>query len=394
MNLGPDEVVVPSSPPLIPPPGSPSSRAGAARAARVSASRGSRTSPARAAAASAVADAALPAQLSQASLAAHEEATVVPDVAIVAETVNVEPPAEEVPVADQAPADPETAAPAARTFVNPRAVVAEGAAAESAGIRVRGLTKRYGAVLAVDSIDLDVPGGSITALVGPNGAGKTTALSMMTGLLRPDGGAVEIDGVDAWLTPHLARPLVGVLPDRLGLFDRLTGAQLLASTGALRGLDRVLTVSRSRQLAEALGITDALGRVVADYSLGMTKKIALACALIHSPRVLVLDEPLEALDPVSAQRVIDVLRMFASAGGAVLLSSHNMEIVERISDRIVILVDGRVLADGPAAEVIGGMELESRFVQLAGGTSAVEELEWLREEGGRGPLSWLRAPED
>ena len=149
---------------------------------------------------------------------------------------------------------------------------------------MRGLTKRFGPTLAVDALDLDVPRGSFFGLVGPNGAGKTTTLSMVTGLLRPDAGSVEVLGHDVWADPVAAKQLIGVLPDGLRLFDRLTGLQLVTYAGLLRGMDRrEVVAARAGELLAALGLADAGGKLVVDYSAGMTKKITLACALVHAP---------------------------------------------------------------------------------------------------------------
>ena len=255
-------------------------------------------------------------------------------------------------------------------------------AADGAALELRGLTKRYRGVAAVDGIDLRVPIGSFFGVVGPNGAGKTTTLSMVTGMIRPDAGTVRVYGHELTRDSVAARRALGVLPDRLRLFDRLTGAQLLHYAGALRGLDRATIARRSHDLAVAFGLSSSLGRLVSDYSMGMTKKIAIAAALIHAPRMLVLDEPFESVDPVSASAVLHVLRRFTEAGGTVVLSSHSMELIESTCDAIAIIVGGRILASGPTVQVLAGVTLEDRFVELAGGRSAVEGMEWLHSYAG------------
>jgi ABC-2 type transport system ATP-binding protein len=244
-------------------------------------------------------------------------------------------------------------------------------------LTVTGLHKRFGDTVAVDGVSLDVREGSFYGIVGPNGAGKTTTLSMITGLLRPDAGRVIVHGVDVWAQPVRAKHAIGVLPDKLRLFDRLTGAQLLHYAGTLRGLNAKTVRSRSTDLAAAFGIEDALDRLVADYSAGMTKKIALAAAMIHSPRLLVLDEPFESVDPVSAANVIDILQRYTAAGGTVVLSSHGMDLIQRMCDSVAIIVRGQVLACGTIDEVRGERTLEERFVELAGGRKAAEGMEWL-----------------
>lgn len=242
---------------------------------------------------------------------------------------------------------------------------------------IDGLTKRFDEKVAVDDIALTVRAGSFYGIVGPNGAGKTTTMSMVTGLLRPDAGTVTVNGIDVWREPLIAKRSIGVLPDRLRLFDRLTGAQLLHYSGALRGLDDAEIRSRSADLVAAFGLEDAVGRLVTDYSAGMTKKVALACAMIHSPRMLVLDEPFESVDPVSAANVVEILRDYVAHGGTVVLSSHGMDFIQRICDHVAIIVNGRVLAAGTMDEVRAGRSLEERFVALAGGRRTAEGFSWL-----------------
>ncbi|MDM7887075.1 ABC transporter ATP-binding protein [Curtobacterium sp. RHCJP20] len=244
-------------------------------------------------------------------------------------------------------------------------------------LRASGLVKRYGQTLAADEVDLEIRQGSIFGVVGPNGAGKTTTLSMVTGLLRPDAGTVTVLDHDVWSDPTAAKRALGVLPDRLRLFDRLTGAQLLHYSATLRGLDGATARKRSADLADAFGLGEALGRQVADYSVGMAKKIALAATLIHSPRVLVLDEPFESVDPVSAATITDILRRYTRGGGTVVLSSHSMELVQRTCDSVAIIVGGKVLASGTMAQVRGRKSLEDKFVELAGGRVVAESMEWL-----------------
>ncbi|WP_157802376.1 ABC transporter ATP-binding protein [Diaminobutyricimonas aerilata] len=306
---------------------------------------------------------------------AAEPQIATPDAATAA-PATVEP--AETEVATPAPARParKKAAPRSRTKTSPVAPPAPQPAAPVV-LGISGLTKRFGSTLAVNGIDLEVRQGSFFGIVGPNGAGKTTTLSMVTGLLRPDAGAVHVHGADVWANPVVAKRNMGVLPDRLRLFDRLTGAQLLYYAGVLRGLDSDTVRSRSTDLANAFGLEDALDRLVADYSAGMTKKVALAAAMIHSPRLLVLDEPFESVDPVSAANVTEILQRYVQAGGTVVLSSHSMDLIQRICDHVAIIVEGSVLAAGTTDEVRGEGTLEDRFVELAGGRKAAEGMEWL-----------------
>jgi len=247
-----------------------------------------------------------------------------------------------------------------------------------AAISLAGIRKRYGDRLAVDGIDLAVPAGTFFGLLGPNGAGKTTTLSIATGLLRPDAGTALIHGVDVWREPLVAKRMIGVLADAEDLFDRLTGEQLVTYSGLLFELPRETVASRTAELIDLLDLGAAAGTAVADYSAGMTKKVALACALIHSPRLLVLDEPFESVDPVSAANIRDILAGFVAAGGTVVVSSHSMDLVERTCDHVAIIANGRVLADGPLDAVRGGGTLEDRFLDLVGGRRASRGPEWLR----------------
>ena len=302
-------------------------------------------------------------------------------------TAEPSPSSEPSPQAEPSPSPEPSghAEPKNRTGPSTRAVAARPAAKRASvpitaevALSVTGLSKTFGDTVAVDAIDLTVPAGSFFGFVGPNGAGKTTTLSMVTGLLRPDAGVVKIYGVDVWANPAVAKRSLGVLPDRLRLFDRLTGSEFLHHAGALRGLDRRTISSRVDDLERAFGIEHSAKRLVSDYSAGMVKKIAIAAAMIHSPRLLVLDEPFESVDPVSAEVVIDILKKFAAAGGTVVLSSHSMDLIERVCDAVAIIAEGRMLASGPIAEVLDGHSLEERFVELAGGATAVEGMEWLQ----------------
>ena len=245
-------------------------------------------------------------------------------------------------------------------------------------LTITGLTKRFAATVAVDALSLAVPRGSFFGLVGPNGAGKTTALSMAVGLLRPDEGTARIFGRDVWADPVRAKELVGVLPDGLSLPERLTGRELLTYTARLRGLDRVTAAERADELLRVLELTEAERTMVIDYSAGMRKKIGLATALMHAPKLLVLDEPLEAVDPVSASTIRTILQRFVAAGGSVVLSSHVMALVEALCDHVAVITRGQVVAAGSLADVRGAGSLEEAFVHLVGGhVGGGEGLSWL-----------------
>jgi ABC-2 type transport system ATP-binding protein len=245
-------------------------------------------------------------------------------------------------------------------------------------LEIRGLVKRFGATVAVDHLDLTVPSGSFFGLVGPNGAGKTTTLSIATGLLRPDEGTVSIHGLDVWSNLIAAKRLVGNLSDGVRLFDRLTGRQLITYAGLLSGMPRAVVEERADDLLRLLDLEGAGGTLVVDYSAGMTKKIALACALVHAPQLLVLDEPFESVDPVSAANIRDILDGFVASGGTVIVSSHVMDLVQRMCDHVAVIAQGRVLASGTTDEVRGESTLEDRFVELVGGRRTGEGPEWLR----------------
>ena len=275
------------------------------------------------------------------------------------------------------PVAPEAVVPASvapQLHVTPQTIPAAGA---RPAIEIRGLTKAFGQKVAVDRINLDIPSGSFYGLVGRNVAGKTTTISMVTGMLMPSEGTAYVRGVDMWAEPLKAKAHLGVLPDGVHLFDKLTGEQLITYSGYLHGIDKETVASRVKDLLTAMDLTDAAGRAVADYSAGMTKKIALAAALVHAPSVLILDEPFEAVDPVSAANIQDILRGFVASGGTVIISSHVMDLVQRLCDHVAVMDSGRILAAGTVDEVRAGMSLEERFVQLVGGRTSSEGLSWL-----------------
>ncbi|MGG8409048.1 ABC transporter ATP-binding protein [Streptomyces sp. 12297] len=257
--------------------------------------------------------------------------------------------------------------------------------APPAAVRIEGLWKRFGEQVAVSGIDLELPAGKFIGLVGPNGAGKTTTLSMVTGLLRPDHGRIEVAGCDVWGTGPGAGPVdvkarIGVLPEGLRLFERLSGRELLGYMGRLRGLPGEETDKRATQLLDVLDLAGSQHKLVVDYSTGMRKKIGLAAALLHNPEVLFLDEPFEGVDPVSAQTIRGVLERYTASGATVVFSSHVMELVESLCDWVAVMAAGRIRAAGPLADVRGGASsLQNAFLELVGahGRDAGESLDWL-----------------
>ncbi|WP_229068794.1 ABC transporter ATP-binding protein [Actinoplanes sp. DH11] len=237
------------------------------------------------------------------------------------------------------------------------------------------LTQRFGPVLAVDRLSLSIPPGMFYGIVGPNGAGKTTTLTAVCGLREPTSGSIRIAGHDLRTDRDTALAQLGVMMDGLSLPERLTATELLRYSAGLRGLDDGWQ-ARAGDLLEILGLDVVPRTLIVEYSTGMRKKINLALAMLHRPRVLVLDEPFEAIDPVSAHSIEQVLKQYVGAGGTVLLSSHIMDFVERNCRRVAVVAGGRVLVEGPVAEVTAGSTLNERFVELVG-ADPVRHLEWL-----------------
>ncbi|WP_326737935.1 ABC transporter ATP-binding protein [Streptomyces sp. NBC_01022] len=247
-------------------------------------------------------------------------------------------------------------------------------------VRVEGLWKRFGDHTAVAGIDLVLPAGKFIGLVGPNGAGKTTTLSMVTGLLRPDMGRIEIGGRDVWRDPVEVKSRIGVLPEGLRLFERLSGRELLGYMGRLRGLAGAEVDSRATQLLDVLDLAGAQHKLVIDYSTGMRKKIGLAAALLHNPEVLFLDEPFEGVDPVSAQTIRGVLERYTGSGATVVFSSHVMELVESLCDWVAVMAAGTIRAQGTLDQVRGDApSLQNAFLELvgAGDRDHGDALDWL-----------------
>lgn len=252
-------------------------------------------------------------------------------------------------------------------------------------VALQGLTKRFGDKNAVTNLWLAIPAGSFYGLVGPNGAGKTTTINMMTGLLMPDAGNAAIFGTPVWPDVNQAKRQFGLMPQADQIFDRLTGMQLLVYAGMLRGMKRGETIARARDLLNAFDLAQAADTMVSQYSAGMTKKICLASAMIHSPRILVLDEPFESVDPVSSANIKDLLAEYASTGGTVIVSSHVMSLVEKMCTHVAVINHGQVAAAGTVAQVAAGEDLEERFLQLVGGRHQAAHLSWLDGAGDSQP---------
>jgi ABC-2 type transport system ATP-binding protein len=255
------------------------------------------------------------------------------------------------------------------------------AAPVQGALDIVGLCKRFDQKIAVNNLSLSIPKGSFFGLVGPNGAGKTTTLRMATGLLRPDAGQARIDGVDVWPDPAGVKSRMGLVPDGLLLFERLSGREMLLYAGLLRGMPEAEVTARAEELLSVLGLSDDADKLIVDYSHGMRKKTALACALLHRPPVLVLDEPFEGIDPVSAVNMRTVLERYTGSGGTVVMSSHIMDLVERMCDHVAVITNGQIVANGPIDALRSGGRLEDAFIHLVGGsTISGDSLSWLGQQ--------------
>jgi ABC-2 type transport system ATP-binding protein len=243
---------------------------------------------------------------------------------------------------------------------------------------IAGLTKWFGATLALDQLSLVVPVGSCFGLVGPNGSGKSTTLRSVIGLVRIDGGSVHVCGHDIATDLQAARRTMGVVLDPLQLFERLTAREFLTTMAELRGMDAEIAAERSEQLLATLQLSGDADRQIAGYSHGMRKKTALASALLHRPRLLLLDEPFEGVDPVSARAMRTMLDRFRAGGGTVVFSSHVMDLVERLCDSVAVIHQGRVVAAGATETLRGGRRLEDAFIDVVGASETDPDmLDWL-----------------
>jgi ABC-2 type transport system ATP-binding protein len=248
-------------------------------------------------------------------------------------------------------------------------------------IEARGLRKVFGQSVAVDSIDLRVEAGEIFGFLGPNGAGKTTTIKMLIGLLRPSAGVALIGGHDVEREPIAAKTLLGYVPDEPYLPDKLTAHEFLQFVGGLYRLPAAQARRRAEELLRLFDLSDHAGKLVGGFSHGMRQKTALAGALLHDPRALFLDEPTVGLDPRSARMIKDILRQLAARGTAVFLTTHILEIAERLCDRVAIVDSGRVIATGTVDELRMGahdQSLEDIFLALTGGAEYAEIADVLR----------------
>src|SRR5437660_1300051 len=261
-------------------------------------------------------------------------------------------------------------------------------------ISTQGLTRRFGELVAVDGIDLRVAPGQFFGFLGPNGAGKSTTIKMLTGLLAPTSGRIEILGLDFGREPVAVKRQIGVVPEGLALFGRLTGAEYLTFVGRMYGLDRDTTAKRAGELLEFMQLADQPRKLVTDYSHGMQKKLALAAAVIHGPKILFLDEPFEGVDAIAAGTLKAMLQRMIARGATIFLTSHVLEIIERLCSHVAIIHRGQLVAQGSLQELRAGVKaqvasesssdsdsnltLEEIFLHTVGGVrSAEQELSWL-----------------
>lgn len=256
----------------------------------------------------------------------------------------------------------------------------------SFAVETIGLTKQFDKKLAVDKLDLQVEPGEFFGFLGPNGAGKSTTIKMLVGLLRPTSGTARIAGHDVWEEPLKAKQLLGVLPEGLNLYERLTAREFVRFVGTMYGLSNDESNMRTEELLELMDLTDDADKLIIDYSQGMRKKTGLAAALIHAPQVLFLDEPFEGVDAISGRAIREMLQQLRNRGTTIFFSSHILEVVERLCTRLAVISDGLIVAQGTIEELRqraqAGEEatLEELFLHAVGAEEHVSK---------EGKLSWL-----
>ncbi len=249
---------------------------------------------------------------------------------------------------------------------------------DSPAIAVRDLRKMYGNKAAVDGLTLEVPRGCFFGFLGPNGAGKTTTIRMLMGLAPPTSGEIEILGLRLPEQALDIKRRIGLVPDESLLFDQLTGPEFIEFAGRIYGLDRKVARERSRELFELFELAGAEQKLISEYSKGMRKRVAMAAALIHRPQLYLMDEPFEGVDAVGARLMKDILLEQVRHGATIFLTSHVLEVVERLCDRVAIIHEGRLLLNERMAALRAGAEtLEDIFVRLVGGERSAETLDWL-----------------
>jgi ABC-2 type transport system ATP-binding protein len=248
----------------------------------------------------------------------------------------------------------------------------------SPAIEVRDLRKVYDFRAAVDGLSLTVPRGSFFGFLGPNGAGKSTTIRMLTGLIPATSGTIELLGMPMPAEELAIKQRIGLVPDDSLLFDRLTGLEFLEFVGRMYSLPRPMARQRAEELLELFELRDARNQIIAEYSKGMRKRVAMAASLIHRPELFLMDEPFEGVDAVGARLMKDILQDQVKHGATIFLTSHVLEVVERLCDHAAIINDGRIVAEGRMEDLRGGSDsLEDVFVRTVGADKAYEKLEWL-----------------
>jgi len=262
-------------------------------------------------------------------------------------------------------------------------MTADNVSTDSYSIRAIGLSKAFGRLQAVDRLDLRVQEGEFFGFLGPNGAGKSTTIRMLCGLLRPTAGSITVAGYDLAREPLAVKARIGVLPEEPNLYERLTGSECLNFAARMYGLAPEEAGQHAEDLLTLMELQPERDKLIVDYSMGMKKKIALAAALIHHPRVLFLDEPFNGIDPISMRAIRNVLRHLTEHGVTIFFSSHVMEVVERLCTRVAIINNGRIVADGRIDELRekahagGDSSLEDIFLKLVGVQADKDMLSWL-----------------
>src|SRR5712691_6228980 len=245
-------------------------------------------------------------------------------------------------------------------------------------IEIRDLRKLYGSKAAVDGLSLSVPRGSFFGFLGPNGAGKSTTIRMLTGLIPPTSGTIELLGLSMPAQEIEIKKRIGLVPDESLLFDRLTGAEFLEFVGRMYGLERRVAIERARALLELFELDENRRKLIAEYSKGMRKRVAMAASLIHHPELFLMDEPFEGVDAMGARLMKDILIDQVRHGATIFLTSHVLEVVERLCDRVAIIHEGKLVREGSMQELRTGSEtLEDVFVRVVGAEGAFERLDWL-----------------
>ncbi|WP_353066649.1 ABC transporter ATP-binding protein [Tunturibacter psychrotolerans] len=263
-------------------------------------------------------------------------------------------------------------------------------------VTITGLTRRFGDFIAVQDVNLTVAPGQFFGFLGPNGAGKSTTIKMLTGLLAPTSGSIQILGLDAIANPIEVKRQIGVVPEGLALFGRLTAAEYLRFVGRMYGLDQATTAARTTELLEFMSLAGETKKLITDFSHGMQKKLALAAAVIHGPRILFLDEPFEGVDAIASGTLKAMLQGMIARGATIFLTSHVLEIVERLCTHIAIIDRGHLIATGSLEELRAGVQarnpqgngsshqtltLEQIFLSVVGSDPSAahpeQELSWL-----------------